>query len=195
MLPTIYFLVIVTILGLGSCTRITLHENMNKQGKNEACFLRHFETIWQDKFYKFLISGEELKLKEISNCTTLPQEWQDRTSSLNIHKSVCVKVFEHADCKGRYVTLRASLHSDSEYLDNLRELGFNDVISSVSPCALQGELRIIVIIWICDSVYESLSNVLVEPGQYVIQNLGDNKVRESATRYTSSQGNVLNLCF
>jgi len=115
-------------IGLSTSTRVTLYENMNKL-------------------------GEELKLREISNCTNLPDEWQDRTSSLNIHKSVCLKVFEHNDCKGKYVTLKASLHSDSEYLDNLRELEFNDVISSVSPCALQ-----------------------IQPGVYVVQNLGDNKM-------------------
>jgi len=84
-----------------------------------------------------------LTLRDLQNCTNLPSEWQDRTSSLKIYDSVCLKVFEHSDCKGRFVTLRASLHSDSEYLDNLRDLGFNDVISSVSPCALQSTRLII----------------------------------------------------
>lgn len=69
-------------------------------------------------------------------------EWQDRTSSLHIFQSVCIKVFEHSGCKGKYVTLRAAFHADSEYLDNLRELGFNDVISSVSPCSLQSEINV-----------------------------------------------------
>ncbi|CAL8122616.1 unnamed protein product [Orchesella dallaii] len=102
-------------------------------------------------YSNFNKKGENIFIS-INNCTNLPNDWQDRTSSLNIYDSVCIKVFEHSGCKGRYITLRAAHHAGSEYLDNLRDLGFNDVISSVSPCSLQ-----------------------IEDGRYVLQNLGDNK--------------------
>ncbi|ODM93747.1 hypothetical protein Ocin01_12930 [Orchesella cincta] len=116
-------------------------------------FIRFSTALVEITLYSdFNKRGEDIFLS-INNCTNLPNDWQDRTSSLNIHNSVCIKVFEHSGCKGRYITLRAAHHAGSEYLENLRDLGFNDVISSVSPCSLQ-----------------------IEDGRYVLQNLGDNKM-------------------
>jgi len=85
-----------------------------------------------------LFTGENIYLN-INNCTNLPEDWQDRASSLKIYDSICLKVYEHADCQGKYVTLRAAHHADSEYLDNLKDIKFNDVISSASPCSLQSK--------------------------------------------------------
>lgn len=100
------FLFILTTNAEEAFLSITLYDHQNRQGPNT--------TI------------------DVKGCTNLPDDWNDRTSSLSLHGK-CIKLYKDTDCTGRVVSI-LSTPDNKEWLGNLKKLSMNDVISSVSSC-------------------------------------------------------------
>ena len=66
---------------------------------------------------------------EVKGCKNLPGEWNDRASSIGF-QGACLRLYRDQDCTGRLLTLS----QDTPWLNNLKKMGFNDILSSVSSC-------------------------------------------------------------
>jgi hypothetical protein len=74
---------------------------------------------------------------EVKGCMNLPGEWNDRASSVDIH-GACLKLYRDQDCTGRVLTVSPE---NKLWLNNLKKMGFNDVLSSVSSCRPEAPKR------------------------------------------------------
>lgn len=83
---------------------------------------------------KFLIyySGERIHIDaSASQCLTLPKEWVNRASSLDIN-GACVLLYDLPNCVGRVE--RISPFIKPHAASNLLFVYMNDVVSSIKLC-------------------------------------------------------------
>jgi len=67
---------------------------------------------------------------DVKGCRNVPNEWNDRTSSLVLYGS-CLRLYKDQDCTGRMMTVSPQ---NRLWLADLNRLNFNDQITSISSC-------------------------------------------------------------
>jgi len=95
-----------------------------------ACLFCLFLTInafnvelYEHKHFK----GRHTSL-DVRGCTNVPLEWDDTISS--VEPSQCIVIFKHPNCQGPRVRLDAYGFGTAY----LREINFEDKLSSLAPC-------------------------------------------------------------
>jgi len=83
-------------------------------------------SIFEHKHFK----GRSASLDVRGGCLNVPMEWDDLASSID--PSACIIVYKHPNCQGPRVRLEPWTFGTA----HLREINFEDKISSVSPCSL-----------------------------------------------------------
>ncbi|CAL8110150.1 unnamed protein product [Orchesella dallaii] len=83
--------------------------------------------LFEQKHFK----GRSTTIDVNRGCTDIEDEWDDLASS--ILPKDCIIIYKHPDCQGPRVRLEPYTFG-SAYL---REINFEDKISSISPCNFQ----------------------------------------------------------